>query len=157
MRKTLITIALCFSFIFVSAINKTEFYKAFAGSDLAAINSYLAELNKEKASDLGNAYKGALLMKKAGIVKSPAEKLDLFKKGAKLLEAEITKSSSNAEFRLLRLVIQENSPSFLGYNKNMAEDKKSILTAYKKLDPIIQNQVRVFAKTSKNISPNELK
>ena len=47
-----------------------------------------------------------------------------------MLEGVIKKDPSNYEVRLLRLSIQENAPKITGYNKDIEEDKKFILTNY---------------------------
>ncbi len=73
------------------------------------------------------AYQGALYMKKADFVKGVKDKIKTFKKGAQILEDEIAKKPSNAEFRFLRLAVQEHAPRILKYNKNINEDKKAVI------------------------------
>ncbi|MCX6225916.1 MAG: hypothetical protein NTV01_14380 [Bacteroidia bacterium] len=88
-------------------------------------------------------------MKKAGMVKVPKDKLNTFKSGDMLLEAEISKAPDNAEFRFLRLVIQESAPEILNYNKNLEEDGKCIISRYKQLEPFLQNYIAQYSKQSK--------
>ena len=66
-------------------------------------------------------FTGALLMKKAGFNAPPAIKLHLFKSGHKMLEAAIRNNPENAEFRFLRLIIQEHAPGILGYKNDIGK------------------------------------
>ena len=50
-----------------------------------------------------------------------------FKQGVALIESAVKAESSNIEIRYIRLGVQENSPKFLGYHKNIEEDKDFIL------------------------------
>lgn len=54
---------------------------------------------------------------------NPISKLKTFNNGKKILESAIEKDKLNPELKFLRLSIQENSPSFLGYHNNIKEDK----------------------------------
>lgn len=69
------------------------------------------------------AYLGAYQMMMAKHLLSPISKLKSFKRGRENLEKAIKADANNVESRMLRLVIQKNAPKFLGYNKNMEEDK----------------------------------
>ena len=95
-----------------TGFDKTAFYSAMATNDVNSINS---QLNIVKTSSINEkeAYEGALLMKKAGLVTSPKEKLSLFKAGRLKLEAAIKKDKENAEFSFLRLIIQEHAPKIV--------------------------------------------
>lgn len=138
-----------------TSINETEFYAAFSSTNVTLIDNQLTILKKKDKDNL-KGYIGALIMKKAGIVSSISDKLSFFKEGRLLLEEEITKSPNNAEYRFLRLTIQENSPQFLGYNKNMTEDKKSVVKEYKKMIPSLQNQIKKYCLTSKILTLKDL-
>lgn len=54
---------------------------------------------------------------------NPYSKLKTFNEGKEILESAINSDSMNVELRFLRLSIQNNSPTFLGYMKNIEEDK----------------------------------
>ena len=73
------------------------------------------------------AYKGAVLTLKAKFSKSKSKKKEFFKQGVALIESAVKAESSNIEIRYIRLGVQENSPKFLGYHKNIEEDKDFIL------------------------------
>ena len=79
----------------------------------------LEQVNNCLSETLASAKKGALLMKKASLVRKPGDKLKVFKEGSKLLEAEIAKLPKRIEYRFLRLIIQENCPKFLNYSNNI--------------------------------------
>lgn len=89
----------------------------------------LANVDSENNATL-LAYKGAVLTLKAKFSKSKNDKKEFFKEGVSIIENAIKADSSNIEIRYLRLSIQENSPKFLGYHKNIDNDKKFILDNY---------------------------
>ena len=112
------------------------------------VNAQLKELNTAP-SDVRDAFMGAMIMKKAGLGGSPASKLRLFREGHKMLEAAIKDDPKNAEFRLLRLIIQENSPNFLGYKNEVQEDSEYIRKSYKALPDEVQRTIADYNKKSK--------
>ena len=72
-------------------------------------------------------YKGCATMIEAKYKLNPWSKYSYFNKGRKLLEEAITKDKENIELRFLRFTIQTKAPSFLGYSKNIEDDKAAIL------------------------------
>lgn len=89
------------------------------------------ELCKKMISELTNAkdhsathlgYLGGLQTIWAKYVFSPMSKLNTFNKGKKNIEQAIKKEPNNVELRFIRLSVQKNAPSFLGYNSNIKED-----------------------------------
>src|SRR5688500_15858229 len=87
--------------------------------------------NKMKEGDRSNptiiGYRGMAEMVMAKHSYNPLAKLTCFKNGKVLLEKAIKLDNQNTELRFLRLSIQTNAPSFLGYNENTEEDKEMIL------------------------------
>ena len=134
---------------------KNNFYIAMGGKNEEAINKQLDILQMGTIANK-DAYEGALLMKKASLAGGPKKKLDLFKKGHKKLEGVLQKDSLNAEFRFLRLMIQEHAPGILNYNKEMEKDKLYIKNNFKKLPPDVQDAVRDYSKDSKILKPADL-
>ncbi|MEO6720100.1 MAG: hypothetical protein ABIN67_07025 [Ferruginibacter sp.] len=128
------------------------FYAAFSKNDTDQLNALLTELN-ETSVPAKEAYEGALLMKKAGLLSKAKEKLKLFKSGREKLEAAIKKDPDNYEYRFLRLIIQENVPKIVRYKSNIKEDGALIRSSYKKLPPIVQQAIRDYSKTSKILNP----
>ncbi|NIJ54907.1 hypothetical protein [Dyadobacter arcticus] len=137
--------------------DKNAFYKAFSSGEEATINKVLASLESEEATSRVNAYKGALTMKKAGFVKGVGGKLKTFKNGVHLLDDEIKSNPTNAEFRFLRLTIQENAPGILKYNKELNEDRQAIVKGYSQLDRKLKSVITDYAKDSKILKEADLK
>ena len=136
------------------AIDKVEFYRILKTGSLVEINN---EIETVEASTLNNkeAFEGALLMKKAGLLKTPREKLSSFKKGAKMLEAVIKDNSSNAEYRFLRLIIQEHAPKITKYNKAIDEDAAFIKKNYRQLSPEVLQALKDYSQGSKVLKPQD--
>jgi superfamily I DNA and/or RNA helicase len=133
----------------VFAFDKKHYYAVFASNDLNAINAELKLL----ASNPGHsAFEGALIMKKAGIVGSPKDKLAFFKDGRLKLENAIKNNPNAFEFLFLRYMIQENAPGFLGYNTDLETDKKKFISHYADFEPVVQEAIRNYSKTSKTLS-----
>src|ERR1700761_964914 len=88
--------------------DRAEFYAVIKKGDKAAINN---EIDLVTASDVKEkeAYEGFLLMRKAGLMAIPAEKLKFFKKGRIKLETAIANDADNAEYHFLRFIIEENA------------------------------------------------
>ncbi|MEO9534034.1 MAG: hypothetical protein ABJG68_03480 [Crocinitomicaceae bacterium] len=72
------------------------------------------------------AYHAAATMTMANHVIWPTSKLSYFNEGKKKLETAIKKYPNNIEIRYIRFAVQKGSPDFLGYRKNMQEDKSKI-------------------------------
>jgi hypothetical protein len=131
-----------------SDLNRQAFYKAMESENKALVDAQLSELNSAPA-DVKNAFLGAMTMRKAGIGGNPASKLKLFKQGHKLLESAIAADPNNAEFRFLRLLIQENAPGILGYKDDEEKDSEFIRKSYKSLPEDLQKTISDYNKKSK--------
>lgn len=138
-----------------SAVDSKEFYHVFASGSLNDINTFIQNIESSEPNSQSNAYMGALLMKKAGLEKYPLEKLNTFKSGHKLLEAEISKNPNDPELRFLRLVIQESAPEILNYRSNLAEDKGIVVKGFKGLDSNVQEYILQYCKESKVLTVND--
>lgn len=130
------------------SVDRTTFYQAIRQDKKDLINNQLKKL-KAVSPGIRQAFEGAMIMKKAGIGGNPITKLNLFKQGHKELEAAIKKEPDNAEFRFLRLIIQENSPGFLGYKDNLEGDSEYIRKSYKSLPGEVQRAIADYNKKSK--------
>lgn len=135
-------------------LDKQHFYKIISSNDIELINNELTKINAAKQPEL-NPFKGALLMKRAGLEKKAAEKLNLFKEGRLLLETAINKNNKNVELRFLRLMIQENAPKILGYHSNIKEDVNFIQENINQLPTILQTIIFDYAKSSNELNFNE--
>jgi hypothetical protein len=112
------------------------------------VDAQISELNSAPA-DIKNAFLGAMIMRKAGIGGNPSSKLKLFKQGHKLLEGAIAKDPNNAEYRFLRLIIQENAPGVLGYKSDLQKDSEFIRKSYSSLPEDLQKTITDYNKKSK--------
>jgi hypothetical protein len=130
--------------------DKSAFYTVMESGKIEAINKELSLLNSEVISEK-EAYEGALLMRKAGIVAVPAEKLKLFKAGRIKLETSLLKDSSNGEFHFLRLTIQEHAPKVVKYHSELEIDKEYIQKSFKTLPIVVQQAIIRYSKNSRTL------
>lgn len=92
-------------------------------SDKELCEKMILELEETKNnSAIHLAYLGGLQAIWANHVFSPISKLKTFNKGKKNIEKAIEKEPDNVELRFIRLSVQKNAPSFLGYQSNIKED-----------------------------------
>ena len=154
-----LTVILLFSFFFIgnSSIDKSSFYTVFESDSKSQIETEIDELNKLSASSMKDAYVGAMTMKKAQFMKTPKDKAGVFKTGRALLESAIESSTSNGEYRFLRLVIQENSPKILKYNSDIDNDVDIIVSKFSGLDPIVRKFIKKYAEKSEHLNSAKLK
>ena len=138
------------------AFGTTSFYKAFSSDSEAVIKAELKGINPNKSTQ-NQAYFGALTMKCADFGGGPAQKLQYFRNGKKQLEAAIKKEPSNAEFRLIRLTIQEKCPRMLNYRKNISEDQKAVIKGFSGFPASVKRFVTAYAKTSSVLNTTDLK
>jgi hypothetical protein len=130
--------------------DKSAYYNVMKNANIEAIDQQIKII--EAADGINKeAYTGALLMKKAGIVAGPSKKLNVFKTGHKKLEAVIEKEKQNAEWRFLRLLIQEHAPKIVNYRGNINEDAVFIQNNFKKLSPEVQAAVLDYRKHSNTL------
>ncbi|MEO8768611.1 MAG: hypothetical protein ABI402_00945 [Ferruginibacter sp.] len=129
------------------SFDKAAFYKVMENGNTDEVDKQLkiiettSNINKE-------AYSGALLMKKAGLINGASKKLSVFKNGRAKLEAAIEKEKDNGEWHFLRLIIQENAPKILNYKSDKKDDAAMVHSAYKKLSPEVQSAVMDYRKHS---------
>jgi hypothetical protein len=129
-------------------LDRAAYYKAMESDSKTLVDAQISELNSAPA-DIKNAFLGAMIMRKAGIGGNPASKLKLFKQGRKLLEEAIAKDPKNAEFRFLRLIIQEHAPGVLGYKNDEQKDSEFIRKSFYSLPEDLQKTIADYNKKSK--------
>lgn len=86
---------------------------------------------KSSASDKNNlllGYHGAVILGMARHDANVFRKMEYFKAGKEKLEKAISVDPKNVELRFLRLTIQTNMPSFLGYSENKEADKAFVIS-----------------------------
>ncbi len=146
-----------FSFLLFTDAEKTAFYKILSSSKEEMIVNYRKKLAVNLTSYDAKAYHASLIMKEAKFAISPFTKLERFNKGKELLESVIALNKNNTEYRFLRLMVQENAPSMLGYDTNIKQDSQLIKTGFSQLSETIQTVVLNYSKTSNNLSYSQLK
>ncbi|HRP56165.1 hypothetical protein [Agriterribacter sp.] len=134
-----------------AAFNRTAFYNAFASNNVSSIQKQLDIVDKS-LQDGKEAFEGALMMKKAGLIKGASHKLKVFKDGKEKLETILDQYTNNAEFRFLRLMIQEKAPKILGYDKQLEEDRKYIVEHFKTMPEAARKAVLDYSKSSRVLS-----
>lgn len=70
------------------------------------------------------AFVCAVEMKQVEYLYNPYKKLKIFHKTKQRLNLLIQRNPTNIYLRYVRLLLQEKTPRFLGYNENIQEDKK---------------------------------
>ena len=160
-RHTLFTLLFV---LFISALSATPrfqtfdragFFSVMASGKLEEINAELSLLEasavKEKV-----AYEGALLMRKAGLLSRPKEKLATFKSGYIKMESSMAKDSGNIEYHFLRLMIQEHAPKVVHYDKDREKDSQDIIRSFPSLSPLLQKAILNYCPYSKLLHEREL-
>jgi hypothetical protein len=138
----------------IKDFDRSAFYAAMASGNIESVNEELALLNSASIIEK-DAYEGALLMRKSGLLKIASEKLKLFKKGRIKLETALLKDSSNGEYHFLRLTIQEHAPKIVKYRTEIENDKQFILKSFKNLLPVVQQAILDYCKNSKILNQED--
>lgn len=142
-----------------ASFTKEQFYAAMSSEKVEVLDQQLLLLKDMNGTDR-QAYTGALTMKKAGYVSGVGKKLRVFKEGSKELEAAIAHNKTNAEYRFLRLMIQEHAPGILGYNNELETDSEYIRKSFKNLHPTVKQAIIDYSKSKskylkeKDLNPN---
>lgn len=97
-----------------------------AVTDKNLCKTMITELSKKTDSPVHLAYLGAFKVIWAKHIFNPLAKFNTFKQGKKQIEAAVKKEENNIEIRFIRLSIQKNCPSFLGYNNHIELDRQFI-------------------------------
>ncbi len=112
---------------------RTQYSQVIGNKELC--ENLMTELEKNKeASVLHLGYLGSLQTIWANHTFNPMNKLKTFNKGKQNIEKAIQKDPHNVELRFIRLSIQKNIPSFLGYKNNIETDKTFILKNMKSVE-----------------------
>lgn len=107
----------------------------------------IQDLEKAEKSPLFLAYLGALQTIWANHVFSPVSKLKTFNQGKKNIEKAVSSDKDNAEIRFIRLSVQKNAPSFLGYNSMIKTDEAFLKTHRTKItSELVQSKIDILLK-----------
>jgi hypothetical protein len=91
---------------------------------------------------------GTMLMKKAGFG-APCPQAQTIQTGPQNAGNAIREKPENAEFRFLRLIVQEHAPGILGYKNDVQKDCEYIRKYYKSLPDDVQQVIANYSKKSK--------
>lgn len=135
-------------------LDRPSFYGAMGSGQPDKIEKELQVIAKSTFHGKA-AFEGTLMMKKAGLINGADKKLKLFKSGRIKLEGEIAKDSLNAEYRFLRLMIEEHAPGIVKYRSDLVRDRSLILNSFQSLDNDTQLAIISYSKKSKVLKPGE--
>jgi hypothetical protein len=135
--------------------DKAGFYSAMASGSLKEINAELSVVGASTVKEK-EAYEGALLMRKAGLLARPKEKLATFKSGYIKMESSMERDSGNIEYHFLRLMIQEHAPRVVHYDKDQEKDSQDIMRSFPTLSPVLQKAILNYCPHSKLLHERNL-
>ena len=139
----------------LQTFDKAGFYAVIASGKLEEIDKELTLVTAAAIKER-EAYEGALLMRKAGLLSRAKEKLATFKSGYGKMESSISIDSGNAEYHFLRLIIQEHAPKVVHYDKDREKDSRIVIRAFPTLSPVLQKAIRDYCPHSKLLHETEL-
>lgn len=132
----LLSVAFLFLFLSVNPELKKmrAFYVLMNQEESAAKALKLQAKSSTKVSaNITAAYLAAAEMALAKYMYNPLAKLSAFNVGKKGLEAALSMDSSSIEVRYIRLTIQDNVPSILGYSGNIKSDRRFLIQHLKEV------------------------
>ena len=135
--------------------DRSTFYNIMRSGGIGEINGELNLLEYASIKEK-DVYTGALLMKKAGLVHKPKDKLNFFKAGRIRFETGFLSDSTNVEYHFLRLTIQEHAPNIVKYRGQLGNDTRYIQKYFKNLTSVVRQAVVDYSKTSKVLRPEDL-
>ncbi|SFJ47469.1 hypothetical protein [Myroides guanonis] len=100
-------------------------------------------------------YEGAALITLAKYEKQLKKKKELMQEGAGKLEVAIEQQPNNVEYRMVRLILQENLPKIVKYNKNIKSDKDFIVLHFKDQNKVLKEWIKEYAKESKSFTESD--
>jgi len=155
MRRLIFFLSICFFGASLATakplqekFDKAAFYSVMKSGDMAAIENEM-ELVKALPAKEQTGYEGALLMKKADLLKRPKERLKYFKQGRIKLETALMNDDDNIEFHFLRLAIEEHAPRIVKYRADIPKDKELVIKNFKDLPPAVQHAILDYCSRSK--------
>lgn len=104
-------------------MNRIRIYYQKAATDKAVCQYLIINLSDGETTNVELAYLGALETIWAKYINNPFSKLSTFNEGKEKIETAIKKDSNNVEIRYLRLTVQKNAPTILGYNDAIKTDE----------------------------------
>ncbi len=136
-------------------LDKAAFYTVMDRGNLDEVNKEI-DVVAASSSPEKEGFAGALLMRKAGLVKLPAQKLKFFKAGRIKFDTAIAADKDNVEYHFLRFAIQEHAPKIVKYRADIEADKQIIIKTYKNLSSVVQHAIMDYTKNSKLLQASDL-
>jgi len=134
--------------------DKAAFYNIMAAGDMAKVEHEIGVVqNATIPEKLG--YEAVLLIRKAGLLAKPKDKLRYFKEGKIKFERAINEDD-NSEYHFLRLTIEENAPNIVKYKKDIDSDKQYVIQHYKNYPAVVQKAIIDYCKRSKVLHKEDL-
>lgn len=103
---------------------RINYEQAPANKDIC--HAMIEKLTTKTQSAVHLAYLGAFKAIWAKHTFNPINKLGTFKKGKAFIEQAVKVDPENVEIRFVRLSVQKNCPSFLGYSSQIERDQQFI-------------------------------
>ncbi|WP_336665093.1 hypothetical protein [Elizabethkingia meningoseptica] len=121
-----------------------------AVADKTLCDNMIKDLQQVSDETIFLAYLGGFQTIWAKHASNPISKLKIFNRGKKNIESAIKMQPDNIEIRFIRLSVQKNAPSFLGYNKNIKEDQLFIENNRREIrSPVLLKNIDKLLKHSK--------
>lgn len=118
-----------------------------AVTDKKLCGQMIEDLKDAEQTPLFLAYLGALQTIWANHIFSPISKLNTFNQGKKNIEKAVSADKDNAEIRFIRLSVQKNAPSFLGYNSMIKTDEAFLKSHRTKItSELMQSKIDILLK-----------
>ncbi len=117
----------------------------------ATADAFAKLVNNAGSGNTINGYKAAAKIVQAKFAVGEGRK-NMIVAGANSLESAIKAAPQNVELRLIRMSIQESLPKFIKYDKNLASDKKFIISNFSEQDSSLKAYIKKFASHSKSFT-----
>lgn len=154
--KSLFLLLFVFSSLSQKELNEIRISFKDASDDEIKANAFYEKVQSvNDNSALILAYEGAGEVIYSKFLKSKLDKLEHFKSGASTLEEAVETDSNSIEIRFIRLVIQEQTPGFLGYDENIEEDVNFIMDNYFSTSDNIKAMILEYVDSSESFSTEQ--
>lgn len=134
---------------------RKEFQNAHTTAEDATSFNHLMHEDLDINKNIKLAYLGASETILGQFGGSISERISIFKIGKSHIEQAVANSPTDVEIRLVRLMIQYNAPSILGYHNHIYTDKEFIINNFHNQAPDLKTYIRDIAKNTEVFNPEE--
>lgn len=136
MRILLPIIIFCFSVININGQDLDTIRQSYdvAVSDKKLCKTMIETLKSPGDNNIHLAYLGGFQTIWANHTLNPFSKLSTFNEGKRNIEKAVKNDQDNIEIRFVRLSVQKNAPSFLGYHDQIKEDEAFLKSNKEKIN-----------------------